>query len=207
MSKEKITITRALTKIKTLDKKINKNIMNSVYFTYKVGDDIQLDTQYTPKSDIQSINDLIEKRSTLKAAIMESNTKTKIKILDKHMTVLEALTMKESMEYKKELVSTIRDQHLGNSNKIDSINHNVIKRLDSTINSLSTGGNVDKELIEQTRSSFLTSNQAGLVFIDPSDDKFSMLNFYKELENQIEEFESEIDLVLSESNAVTYIEI
>lgn len=104
---ESISITRALSELKLLDKRILKGIKDADFLSYEINKKNVLKT-FEPKEQLQSVEDLIARRSTLKSKIMESNASTKVKIAGKEMLVIEAIEMKETIQYKKQLLNTDR---------------------------------------------------------------------------------------------------
>jgi len=199
---EKITITRALSQLKLLDKRITKAIKNSSFGNYTVGGKPN-DSDFTPKEDFQKITDLIDYRAKIKSGIMKKNSTTKVKIGDKTMTVVDAIEMKDSIKYTKELLRKIGTDINTATENCDNINYDVQRRLDSLLEA-----NFGKDTKSSSRDysavsdPFLERNEAKL---SPEVDNFRKI--YEELENEIDVFESEVDLVLSESNSTTFIQI
>ncbi len=195
---EKITVTRGLTKLKTLDRKIRKAIQEGCYISYKVGGK-QTDT-CNAKSDYQSVVDLIDYRDRLKAAISESNAKTKVKIAGKEMTVVEAIEKKGSIQYKVELLTHLRTKFARTRDVVEDINSDVQRRLDRIIEA-SVGSEKQKTEIEAITKPFLQRNEAKIV------DELKIEEKIKELDEEITSFLEQIDVTLSEINAMTYIEV
>lgn len=198
---ESISITRALSELKLLDKRIQKGIKDADFLSYEINKKNALKT-FQPKEQLQSVEDLITRRSLLKAKIMESNAKTVVKIAGKDMLVIEAIEMKETIQYKKSLLNTLQSTRKSVRSKIESINEDVKYRLDGLLQA-----NFGKE--SKTKDSetdaiskpFLERNEAKEVDLIDIDKKID------ELENEILSFESEVDFILSESNSLTKIEI
>jgi predicted translin family RNA/ssDNA-binding protein len=196
---EKLTITRGLTQLKTLDKRIKKGITNSCFVTLEVGGNIQ--NKCIPKADFQSIIDLIEYRDRLKSAIVTSNAKTKIRIAGKKYTVAEAIEAKTSILYRAELLKALR-QNLDRARyEVESINEDVQRRLDRLIEASVGSDSKNKTEIEAISKPFLQRNEAKLV------DDLDIEDKIKKLDKELEDFLEEIDVILSESNSQTYIEV
>lgn len=198
---ESISITRALSELKLLDKRILKGIKDADFLSYEINKKNVLKT-FEPKEQLQSVEDLIARRSTLKSKIMESNASTKVKIAGKEMLVIEAIEMKETIQYKKQLLSTLEATRKSVRSKIESINEDVKYRLDGLLQA-----NFGKE--SKTKDSetdaiskpFLERNEAKEVDLIDIDNKI------KTLSEEIDSFESEVDFVLSESNSLTKINV
>lgn len=197
----KITITRALNELKLLDSRIDKSINQAVFVDYTVnGKNSQ--KEFTPKEDLQSINDMINRRQKIKSLIMESNAKTEVTVAGKKMKVIEAIETKSSIGYKLKLLGRLKNNLLTVNNIIERTNQNVQERLDNLL--ISNFGK-DKKANEDDFAAvsvpFLKTNEAKL------DDKIEIQKEIKALEEFIDTFTSEVDFVLSESNALTTIEI
>jgi hypothetical protein len=106
----KITITRALNEVKLLDKRINSAIENLVLADVSYAKEpgkVSSRNQYMPKDDFikkvkgdfQSVNDLIQRRSYIKAQIAQSNSLTEVNVAGVTMAVAEAIEKKASIEY------------------------------------------------------------------------------------------------------------
>jgi len=198
---EKISITRALSELKLLDKRINKSIKDANFLSYEVNGKNYLKT-FEPKEQLQSVEDLIQRRSLLKTKIMESNASTVVKIAGKEMLVIEAIEMKETIQYKKQLLLTLESTRKSVRSKIESINEDVKYRLDGLLQA-----NFGKESKTKDSESeaiakpFLERNEAKEIDLIDIDNKI------KTLSEEIDAFESEVDFVLSESNSLTKIDV
>lgn len=79
----KITITRALTELKTLDKRIQKAIDSGTFVSF-YGQFFKPDeNSKSAQSNYQSIMDLLERRKQIKSLIVMSNAVTKVIIYGK----------------------------------------------------------------------------------------------------------------------------
>lgn len=201
-----ITITRALNELKLLDKRIRKAIHNNNFGAFIVDNKINLvgsSGDFSPKEAYQSINDLIKERRKIKNAIMRSNSWAEVKIGDEVMSVTEAIELKDSIKYLKELSYEIKNDINTTEETVANINYKVQSRLDSLLEANfgkdSKANSKDFEVISKP---FLEKNEAVL----HPDVEFSKKKL-QELEDYIDTFESEVDLVLSESNSTTYIEV
>ncbi len=196
----KISITRSLVKLKTLDSKIQKSIKTGCFITYKVGDKVREDC--SPKEDFQSVMDLINFRDTLKAKVAESNAKTKVKIAGKKYSVTEAIETKQSIQYRQYLLQELRQQNARVNDTVEDINQDVQRRLDRLIeSSLGSDKSKAKDEVESITKTFLQRNQADVV------DELKIEETIKKLDEEITSFLEQIDVTLSEINATTYIEV
>jgi len=199
LEKTEMTVSEGLAKLKLLDKRIRK-AMTSEYVGYKIGNKVQENFESEKaKSNYQSLNDLMKYRSNLKMAINESNLKTKVKVAGKKMTVLEAIEYKTTIQYKKEFLESVRRNYIQVQQKIEYRNEETQERLDSQVKSAFE--KASKKEIEDFTQTFLKNNSASL------EDPLKIENLIESLDREIDEFESEVDFVLSTSNATTVIKV
>jgi len=193
-----MTITRGLATLKLLDKKIAKAIRAGNFLTYKVGAKVQ--DEIDPKADVQRVDDLLKNRSAIKSAIMLSNASTGIKIGSVEMTVIEAIERKKSIEFEKALLLKLRSDRDVQRDNVEDVNADMQRRLDRLLEA-SMGSEPDPRAQKAIVESFEKRNKAELV------DTLGIDEFIALMETKIDEFESEVDLCLSESNSTTTIEV
>jgi hypothetical protein len=210
---EKMTVTRALAELKLLDSRITKGIAYSGSFV----DVSQKKTENGNKaiksgmskdefekravSNYTSINDLINRRNKIKSAILKSNANTKVVIGGKEYTVVEAIDQKSAIQYKKDLLSTMKNQLANILQEIDKSKTKVESQVETMLaQSLGSNKKVSDSDYDTIAKPFIEANE--LKLIDPLklQDKIDMLD------KEIDEFETEVDFVLSESNSRTEIE-
>lgn len=203
-----MSITKALAELKLLDKKINRAISGGLYAGYVVGKKVMTgynsiqEIEDKAKADYQSVTDLIKRRNKIKSAIVLSNALTKVNIGDKEFTVAEAIERKNSIEYEKQLLNKLKRTYSEIVSYVDNVNEEVKERLDKHLETLyGKEGKVKAGENSELIKPFLEENEAK--FIDPLDIKKKI----EQLENEIDEFLSEVDYVLSTSNTLTTIEI
>lgn len=209
MSKESMSIHRALAELKLIDNRISKGIEQMVPVGSVQGDRLvngvytEKDFVSKAKSDLQSVQDLIKRKIEIKSAIVKANGSTKVKIGGKKMTIADAISFKNIIELKKSLVS-----------RVVSVNTSAIantERNNSTAETNALGlakaalGKDNIKLgdddVNNVTESYLKTNTFTLV------DPLKSADLAKELQNEIDEFEAEVDATLSEINAITIINI
>lgn len=195
---EKLTVTRGLSTLKLLEKRIQKKTEAS-FIGINISDGISISDI---KSNYSSVMDLIKYRNDLKAAIMISNAKTIVKINNEEMTVAEAIDRKSSIEYLKLLVNSLKSQLMDARIVVDNHNRNQESRLDALLEAnFGSDTKYKAENFKAIADEFWKKNKAEL--IDPLDlpKKIELLT------DEIDNFENEVDLVLSESNATTLLDL
>jgi hypothetical protein len=201
-----LTITRALVELKTLDSRINKLILNNYFIIYKTKNkNYSINEEEFKKnalSEYQSLNDLISRREKIKNAITLSNSKTLVTIGDKSMTVSNAIEFKATIEYKKSLLEIMKKQR--QMVTIESENHKqrVQQKVDDNVKIICGKDSKPDANVIQTISDGITKGDPIEIF-----DPLNIDNIIKELETTIEDFSANVDYVLSESNALTSIEV
>lgn len=201
-----ITITRALNKLKTLDKQINDAITNAT-FCAVTGQLVKLNFD---KGEItkahQSIIDKINYRSKLKAAIITSNATTHIKINGRDYTVATAIEEKSFIKHRKLLLECMKKQYANCIKNIENTNSIQKQQLENSLhnnksNSGTTDNVRDKIDLSQYSKNYMDVHGVSLY------DEIQILTKIRQHEEYIQNFEAEIDTVLTESNTVTHITV
>ena len=202
------SISQALAELKLLDKRINKSIqgLNPVdrikgkcKITNYNGtiDDFIANT----KSQHQKINDLIVQRNKIQTAIMFSNSIIKVKVAGEEMTVIEALAKKDIINYKRNLYNRLRSSYIDTTDTIRRENELVEARLQKLLET--SLGNKDKSETDIKAISEPYNETNLYKLVDPLD----TARLLTDLDSEIDDFEHNIDYILSESNAKTKITI
>ena len=196
-----ITITRALVELKTLDSRIEKAKRDAIFISYKCNSEENTKDKITPNK-LQQINDLIAYRNRVKAAIIHSNATTTVVISKKEYTVAEAIERKSSISYERELLATLKTQLGQVTRQIENHNADLRKKADSMIEkSLGSNQKTNTDELKSFTESYISANRAEIV------DPLGIAKRIEDLEEHIVNFDSEVDLVLSESNATTKITV
>ena len=198
---EKITITRALAELKLLDKRITKAIYDGNFVSYSINGKNTINT-FKPLEEKQSIEALIARRAAIKAAIMKSNATTNVNIGGVEMLVIDAIEMKETIKYKQSFLQQLKQQQQSTKYTISSTNENVKARLDKLLEAnFGKDSKTKAEEMEAISKPFLERNEAKL------EDPLNLDSLIESLSEEILAFTSNVDYALSESNALTQIEI
>ncbi len=208
MEKEKMLVTKALNELKLLDSRINKEIKNAYFVTCAKTAEKKVNAHITKeeyseraRSDYQSVMDLIDRRSRIKAAVVASNAITTVEVNGEIMTVADAIELKTSIDYKVNLLRKMKTQYDDAKSTAAVQNIQLEDRVDKYIESMlgkEAKGKKDdySEMIQPIRE----ANEYSLV------DPLNIEDKIQNLEDYIEGFRSEVDGVLQISNCVTWIE-
>ncbi len=207
--KSKMTIHRALSELKVIDSRIYKAMseLNPIGIKQK---DKLVDGKHNVETfnknaneTFQSIQDLIERKSKIKNAIVLSNAKTLVKIGEKEMSVADAITAKSHAEIEQEFINNLKAKARKAKSNLEQKNAEVESRKEKFIEA-SLGGDKSKakpEEVESLSKMFDTNNMYEIV------DPINVEDKIKKMETNLEEFLGEVDAVLSETNATTFITV
>ena len=199
-----MTITRALVELKTLDKRIQKTIDESTFVSIE-GDLRKPDVRAEKaQANYDRVRDLLERRVRIKSSIVSSNANTTVRICSRDMTVAEAIELKTSIKNYKNLLAQMRRQYGNSVQSMEMENDRARRTLES---SLARGGNNDSDKdrdrqgVEEYSRQYMKVN--GVRLYDP----LNITGKITEVDKFVVDFESEVDFILSEKNATTFIEV
>ena len=200
-----MTIHRALGEIKLYDKKIVDLLCKDFVIASKKrvtkihGIDIDKYKEEM-KSNLQSLRALLRNRQILKSAIAKSNEITKVTIAGETMTVLDAIERKNFMNMRESVVRTLKSQFNRADNEVNNYEDNLQTNLENYIKNTTKELN-NKDLVDSLTESYKNLNE--VVLIDPS----HLREVIEEMTKENDQFNTEVDYVLSESNSNTTIEV
>ena len=206
-----ISITEALKELKLYESKITKAIGQNTFVGAKKKSADRVGVVATDrfcelaKSGYQSINDLIENRDKIKAAIVQSNAITTVEINGVEYTVAQAIEFKNSsIRYKKLLLSALKEQYAEAVEIMTRENVRVDRQVDKMLETF-VGKDSDKKINETDMAAISEPYRAKNEYeiVDP----ISIRGEIDRLEAEIDGFEAEVDVKLSISNSITHIEI
>lgn len=207
------TITRALSRIKALKSKLNKASGDTYIDTIST---VRLDSeegvriQKTLIANAQSVADITNEIIRLKLAVEQSNLTTLVTIENKTMSVREAVELKRLFEdYLSDIADEMTRQLRLAKTKEMQLNQDIERAQEETINVLSALGaelsqaQIDERVKASLATVRLTKEMSILSFDKTLEAEQAVDNYYKHIQGFLEE----IDYVLSESNAVTTVQI
>jgi ABC-type ATPase with predicted acetyltransferase domain len=202
----KQSITRSLVELKTIDGRITKIIDGGVFMTYKTK---YKNTRYNEEdfkksatADFQSLSDLIKRRDQIKNAIVLSNASTMVEIAGTKMTVSQAIEFKNTINYKSAMLATLKHQRQMVIIEVDAHRQKVQNKVDENVRII-----CGKDAKPDAGTLKMVTD--GIAAGDPIDvyDPLNIDKVIESLEREIEDFRANVDFVLSESNAITQIEV
>jgi len=208
MSKQTMSVQRGLMELKTLGARIDR-ATRQPFVGHYVGEDgkpngykSKEELAEVAKSNYASVNGLIARRNKIKAAIIASNAVVKVKIGDKDMTVAEAIDRKDSINFERTVLHQLKGQYGNTTNRIEGerqiMEQRIAKRIDDESGKdKKIDPDYEKQIIESTKARY----EPHIV------DSIGIREEIERLEKEIDLFELEVDVALSEINARTEIEI
>lgn len=200
-----MSVTQALPELKLLEKRINK-VAETIPTWCKVATNgAPVDKEKHKReteSHLQSFNDLMKRRDTIKRAIILSNAVTTVRIGSWEGTVAEAIEYKMSIRMKRSLLEGMKMCMQLRRSEYEAMKGQVDSRLERLLQSeLGKDVKTNPETITALTNSFRENNKVELV--DPLD----LATKVSTLEEELDAFETNVDWVLSESNGRTMIEV
>ena len=208
-----MSITRALTRAKTIEKQLTRLVESQYVVTLmkrEVDDvtDVFKDNLKMTKSNFDQFNDLFAELNNIKAAVRKSNEVTKVVIGGEELSVADALVYKNTIVYRNNFLdritrenrnaeSRVEQSKISADTKFASVRENLIKN--------SQGQDVSEDYLKTV----LTEEERRLkkAIVEVKVSGINNVNEYIEAERKrIDTFLEEVDYVLSESNATTIIE-
>lgn len=199
-----ITVTRGLAEMKLLKKRIESKINSTQFISGKKRSAKKIDNVFTVdefgkevKANYDSIVDLIERLKTIKSAIVKFNAEQTVIIADKEMTVADAIERKNNIVFEKTLLKKMVNQYNNIIAIINTKNEDMEQKLDRQIQTMN-GGDSKKTDTEQTEAfskSYRESNAWEII------DPLKLKDKINKLQEDIENFELNVDFVLSEKNS------
>lgn len=211
MTKEKMTITKALSELKLLDKRISDEVCEAQFCAANKHFQRTLNGKSidTAKKEMQSaydkITSLINRRNAIKKALTLANATTPITIGDQKMFIAEAIYFKtQGIENDKLLLSAMSEQynhvvHILNQNNGDKLSKECEQYITNTFGAKETRTDTDE--IEKARQSYIESNTYDII------EGIKTKETIEALKDKIGKFEAEVDAAITVANATTEIEI
>lgn len=215
MTKETMTIHKALCEVKLADKKISNYInIRTKYVgvnTNPSNENFRIDgmtvQEFSAKAsaDYQAVTDIIKRVDAIKAAISKSNAQTLINVGGTEMTVAEAIyQMKYGIKTKKALLNALELQLQIAQSELEKATTLSEQKLEKTIETLygnKEKTNINTDAIMEFKKKYGMENQP--VLIDP----IEINKKINKLSLEIDQFELNVDSAIQVSNATTTIDI
>lgn len=205
-----ITLAEGLVQLKRTGERIQKKIMALDTVAGTVGGKMaemtisETDFRKNAKADYQSIRALIKRRGAIKGAIVLANATNFVNVGGVKMSIAEAIERKQSIAFDKALLMKLREDHAG----------------------IISWHKAEREIFDRKVSDTTARVYGSTEKVDPADggvaaiidtlkaqyspaivDPLEIDKVIRELTEEIDQFEQEIDIALTEANVRTTIEI
>ena len=202
---QQMSITQALPELKLLEKRIEK-VVEGIQDWCKVahnGAPVDKDKhKKETEAQLQSFNDLVKRRDTIKRAIILSNANTRVKIGQFEGTVAEAIEYKMSIRFKRSLLDSMKECLQTKRDEYERKKGEVDGRLERLLQSeLGKDVKTNPETITALTNSFRDNNKVELV------DPLSLAEKIQALEGELDSFATNVGWGLSQANATTMIQV
>ena len=154
------------------------------------------------KAEYQSVRKLIKNNNILRAARALSNAQTVVTISGQEYTVADAIARKQNLDFEKNLLNTLINQYSNvrryYDNERDSLKESTSRYIAGLLTDKSV---VSADKIAQLEKDYRELHEKEIL------DPIGIAEEIKKLEKEIKDFETEVDYVLSDSNASTLVEV
>ena len=203
-NKTKISITRALAKVKLIEAKLGKTFSG---FDVEVGKKLKYSTQFTKeefikevKGEKDSFDALFNNRLQIKSAIAKANISTKVELLGNTYSIIELIDLKGSANYKINLLENLIKQYNRCDSEVKSIEEKIEEEVSKQVGiAQGNKSQISKDIVSSLTSTYTELWQGSIVGLD-------IVKITKE-KDELVELLSEIDMCLSEINSKTEIEV
>lgn len=210
MITETMTVHEALSHLKTLDARITKEI-DRAHFTLarkvcesKINGTPLAEEMDKIKSHYNSVVDMLARRAAIRNALSQSNAQTKVTIAGREYTMAEAIEMRKTgVKLKQHFVDVMMKEYEGFEGRVQAWNNETLTSLADTYISKMYGAreSIDAQTVEAARAAYVDANKMEIV--DPMDVRKKA----EVLQNEIDQFVSEVDSKISVSNAITQLTV
>lgn len=196
-----MSIAQALVELKLLKSRIGK-CENTEFIAVKTKTrsfDIA-EFSKTAKATLQSFKDLLNRYNTIRSRVVVSNATTRVTVAGSEYTVAEAVERKRSIEMEKDMLNALRSQFKRATNDVEAHQKTQQERLDKLLlQELGKDSKTNVEVVDALTETFLKNNKADLI------DPLGLQEVISAMDKSIQDFETNVDWVLSESNGRTTI--
>lgn len=213
MNKYSMTVHEALSELKVLGSRIEKELASNAYIlcnkhaNTKIDGVTIADANEQMKASLQRVTDLINRRNAIKRAVTISNATTNVTLSKDNGSTI-TMTVAELIEYRnvgitylEKLLNTLSTQYNAVISNVKRHNDSICSDADRYVTQLF--GNKDglsEDVIENTRKAYIEANTYDT--LDPN----KVLAKISELQAELDFYNTKVDAALSTSNAITVIE-
>ena len=199
-----MSITQALAELKLLRKRFENCLEDAEFVTLKTKAR-QLDVAafgVAARASYQSYRDLLSRYNRIKAAIVVSNATAKVTVAGREYTLAEAVERKRTIATERECLRKMQEQWQRTQSEYEAHQREQQLRVDRLMmQELGKDKQTNVEVAKSLQEAFLDSNKAEVV------DPLKLEGLIREFKKELEDFETNVDWVLSESNGRTMVTV
>jgi hypothetical protein len=198
---QQMSISQALVELKLLKSRISKcKNVDCITVKTKTKTVDVADFTKSAKANLQSYKDLLNRYNVIRSKVVVSNATTRVSVAGFEYTVAEAVERKRSIEMEKDMFCVLRSQFKHATAELESHQKAQQERLDKLLlQELGKDSKTNVDVVDALTETFLKNNKAELI------DPLGLQEVIANMEKSIQDFESNVDWVLSESNGRTQI--
>lgn len=206
-----MTVQRALNELNTLESRIDKRLSDFRIIGTRKNSENRVSETREPVADfavraktiMDSADALLKRQQQLKHAIMTSNAQTMIEVAGVTYSVMTAIDRKRTIESEKQVLACMKQALRNAETKVSCENDKVEDYIQRQVLAMASGDLANKrdEFITSFEKSYRDKN--GWDLVDP----LGLRDLIEKREQEILDFELEIDTALTVSNAITKIVI
>lgn len=203
-NKVKMSITRALAQVKLIESKLGRAFAG---FDVEINGKLKYFPNFTTEQfekealvEVTSFEDLFNNRLKIKSAIARANIETKISLFGKEYSIIELIDLKNSSQYKKNVYTNLINNYNKCKNDVvaqDVKIENEVSKQVEVANSNKT--QVSKDLTTTLTETYKTLWGGKIIGLD--------INKISKEKDDLDKLVAEIDMILSEINSKTEIEV
>lgn len=200
----KMTVARALSELKMLQKRIDKTRDTTVFISTRVPGRVFKDHVKETQSSYKSLCDMMARYEKIKFAVISSNAQTRVTVGKKNLSVAEVIAERECMEQKRRVLEVMRAQRLRAEEEMTRYSEHLEDKMQKWISEMTSGKERASDFeLKHLQDQFLEMNK--MEYLDPLPQGLDVI--IKNLDEEIDVFDKNVDFALSESNAVTVIDV
>lgn len=200
---QQMSISQALVELKLLKSRIGKcKHVDFITVKTKIKTVDVTDFSKSAKANLQSYKDLLNRYNVIRSKVVVSNATTRVSVAGVDYTVAEAVERKRSIEMEKDMLGVLRSQFKHATSEMESHQKVQQERLDRLLlQELGKDSKTNVDVVDALTETFLKNNKAELI------DPVGLQEVINTMEKSIQDFETNVDWVLSESNGRTQITV
>lgn len=199
-----MSVTQALAELKLLRNRFESCLEDAQFITLKTKARHVDVAKFgvTARASYQSYRDLLSRYNRIKAAIVASNATAKVTVAGREYTLAEAVERKRTIRTERDCLRKMQEQWQQVQSEYEAHQNEQQLRVDRLMmQELGKDKQTNVDVAKSLQEAFLESNKAEVV------DPLKLEELIREYKKELEDFETNVDWVLSESNGRTMVTV